>query len=321
MKIKEVCNKTGLTDRAIRLYIANGLVFPYYDENYMGRKNYNFSNGDVVRLNQIAILRKYRFSIKSIKFLLNDDVTLHDFINSHIQELESQSDENLYIIEKLKPFEDINSINVEDFCNILNDIDINREVPREDLLPQNKFSAFWDKYGLIVEVIAVIVIAVLFGVLLIVSDSLLEFFINCFNTNMANSVSLLIVSIILIAEILGIIISYTVIQKNPKKRFLHLLITELVMITTGVMFISVVTKLWLAIIISIFLLIVIYFQEKKIRNLEIKNQRELGIYDKTINTKKYDLTIPELIISAAIGIIMSKFILMIVESTIIQYFE
>ncbi len=52
MKIKEVCAKTGLTDKAIRHYIRNGLVFPVYNENYTGRKSYSFSECDVEHLNQ-----------------------------------------------------------------------------------------------------------------------------------------------------------------------------------------------------------------------------------------------------------------------------
>ena len=39
MKIKQVMAKTGLTDRAIRLYIENELVKPECDENYNGRKS------------------------------------------------------------------------------------------------------------------------------------------------------------------------------------------------------------------------------------------------------------------------------------------
>ena len=35
MKIKQVCEATGLTDRAIRYYIEEGLVAPAYTENYM----------------------------------------------------------------------------------------------------------------------------------------------------------------------------------------------------------------------------------------------------------------------------------------------
>ena len=37
MKIKDVITETGLTDRAIRLYIENSLVSPSCSENYAGR--------------------------------------------------------------------------------------------------------------------------------------------------------------------------------------------------------------------------------------------------------------------------------------------
>ncbi|MBR2418036.1 MAG: MerR family transcriptional regulator, partial [Clostridia bacterium] len=50
MKIKEVIAKTDLTDRAIRLYIENGLVSPSITENYSGRKNIEFSDDDLVAL-------------------------------------------------------------------------------------------------------------------------------------------------------------------------------------------------------------------------------------------------------------------------------
>ena len=71
MKIKEVIEKTELTDRAIRLYIENGLVDPYCKEAYNGRKNIDFSQRDVEQLKNIALLRKAGFSIAEIKELQN----------------------------------------------------------------------------------------------------------------------------------------------------------------------------------------------------------------------------------------------------------
>lgn len=47
LRIKEVCKKTGLTDKAVRLYINNELIYPDFQEGYNGRKNYNFSEDDV----------------------------------------------------------------------------------------------------------------------------------------------------------------------------------------------------------------------------------------------------------------------------------
>lgn len=72
MKIKAVCERTGLTDRAIRLYIDSGLLAPDKTENYAGRRSFDFSEGDIRRLDQIAALRAAGFSIAQIRELMTD---------------------------------------------------------------------------------------------------------------------------------------------------------------------------------------------------------------------------------------------------------
>lgn len=67
MKIKSVCEQTGLTDRAVRFYIEEGLLSPACSENYLGRKTYDFSQQDVDMLHNIAVLRKFGFSVAQIK--------------------------------------------------------------------------------------------------------------------------------------------------------------------------------------------------------------------------------------------------------------
>lgn len=70
MKIKAVCEATGLTDRTIRHYIEEGLIAPEYSENYLGRKTFQFSEEDAAQLRDIAVLRKYGFSIPEIKEMI-----------------------------------------------------------------------------------------------------------------------------------------------------------------------------------------------------------------------------------------------------------
>lgn len=72
MKIKAVCELTGLTDRTIRYYIEEKLISPLYTENYLGRKTYNFSEKDIKDLNDIAVLRKFDFTLGEIKSVIND---------------------------------------------------------------------------------------------------------------------------------------------------------------------------------------------------------------------------------------------------------
>ncbi len=67
MKIKTVCDMTGLTDRAVRYYIEEQLISPEYTENYLGRKSFDFTESDVQQLKDISVLRKFGFSIAEIK--------------------------------------------------------------------------------------------------------------------------------------------------------------------------------------------------------------------------------------------------------------
>ena len=71
MKIKTVCELTELTDRTIRYYIEEQLISPSYTENYLGRKSFDFSKSDIQQLQDIAILRKFGFSIAEIKKMLS----------------------------------------------------------------------------------------------------------------------------------------------------------------------------------------------------------------------------------------------------------
>ncbi|MBR3686488.1 MAG: MerR family transcriptional regulator [Clostridia bacterium] len=69
MKIKEICRQTGLTDRTVRYYIEENLIAPFYTENYLGRKSFDFSQEDLEKLKNIATLRAFGFSVEEIKEL------------------------------------------------------------------------------------------------------------------------------------------------------------------------------------------------------------------------------------------------------------
>ena len=72
MKIKKVCELTGLSDRAVRFYIEQELIFPHYEENYLGRRFYDFCEKDIEDLKNISILRKFGFTVVEIKMLIDD---------------------------------------------------------------------------------------------------------------------------------------------------------------------------------------------------------------------------------------------------------
>ncbi len=80
MKIKEVCLRTGLTDRTVRFYIEEGLISPAYTENYLGRKAFDFSEEDVAALSDIAVLREFEFSVEEIRRMLTDPACSREVI-------------------------------------------------------------------------------------------------------------------------------------------------------------------------------------------------------------------------------------------------
>ncbi len=132
MKIKEVIEKTKLTDRAIRFYINNGLVSPGIEENYSGRKNIEFSENDIERLSQIALLRKAGFSISDIKEIISDSGNIKEAISRFVETTSEEIKAKSEVIEKLKSFSADEEITVETLCRKLSETAEKNDLPQED---------------------------------------------------------------------------------------------------------------------------------------------------------------------------------------------
>ncbi|MBE5786785.1 MAG: MerR family transcriptional regulator [Clostridiales bacterium] len=102
MRIKQVCDLTGFTDRAIRYYIEEELIAPQYTENYLGRKNFNFSQADVQCLHDIGVLRKFGFSIEEIKCIQKKPASVQDIISALIQEKRNTIDAQKEALDALQ---------------------------------------------------------------------------------------------------------------------------------------------------------------------------------------------------------------------------
>lgn len=133
MKMKEVIEKTGLTDRAIRLYIDEGLALPNIEESYSGRKSINFSEGDVERLKNVALLRKAGFSIAEIKRLIDDETAAKDVVEKFIAETEKNIAEETEIVERLKKISFDEDVTFETICESLSETVEEKQVPKEDI--------------------------------------------------------------------------------------------------------------------------------------------------------------------------------------------
>lgn len=163
MKIKEVIEKTGLTDRAIRLYIDEGLAMPNIAESYSGRKRVEFSDSDVERLKNVAMLRKAGFSVADIKSMVDDNSTAKSIVKSFIEQTENNIAHETEIVEKLKGISFDEDVTLETICESLSATVEKKQVPKEDVKLTLKETAL--KIVIILFSLVLLVNAVYFFVL------------------------------------------------------------------------------------------------------------------------------------------------------------
>ena len=75
MKMREVCARTGLTDRTVRYWTEQGLLNPFREEQN-GRLYFRFTEEDVAALERIALLRQAGFSIGQIGEMQKDPAAI-----------------------------------------------------------------------------------------------------------------------------------------------------------------------------------------------------------------------------------------------------
>ena len=87
MKLKELCERTGITKRNVHYYIKEGLLVPRKE---LGNGYYEFSQEDCDRLLMIRSLRNAGFSILQIRSVLKKPSTSGYYINLRLKELKSE---------------------------------------------------------------------------------------------------------------------------------------------------------------------------------------------------------------------------------------
>lgn len=92
MKMKEICQKSGLTERAVRFYIERKLVSPNSYEQ-RERTYYEFTDEHLTQLRNIALLRRCGFSIDAIAEMNASPDHIPSLIRSLWEETRSRSDE------------------------------------------------------------------------------------------------------------------------------------------------------------------------------------------------------------------------------------
>ena len=132
MKIKTVCELTKLSDRAIRYYIEEHLISPSYTENYLGRKSYNFSKSDIQQLQDIAVLRKFGFSISEIKKMLFEPTQIIPIAKALEQRKKTAIDEERALLQTLLQLDENHIYSIAELAAQLSAPVVNEPMPSED---------------------------------------------------------------------------------------------------------------------------------------------------------------------------------------------
>lgn len=171
MKIKEICEKTGLTDRTVRYYIEEGLISPFYTENYLGRKAFDFSEQDLDRLKSIATLRSFGFTVEEIKALSLGDADSKQIVDAVKQRASESLDESQRRIHVLRELDLSSEGDLLELSRKLYDRDmaIRNENVRPD--PKKRILSFLRSCAIFLAVWLPILLA---GIVLVVKIAVLD---------------------------------------------------------------------------------------------------------------------------------------------------
>lgn len=117
MKMKTVCERTNLTERAVRLYIEKGLLSPEC-EQVRGRTYYEFDEEDIKILRAIAVLRGTGFSLDDIYTMVHDAGKIAPLFRELVENTCGKAAEYQKVAARLQAMEEIDSCkNVQELAN------------------------------------------------------------------------------------------------------------------------------------------------------------------------------------------------------------
>jgi DNA-binding transcriptional MerR regulator len=143
VKMKEICEKTGLTERAVRLYCERGLIKPEsYTQN--DREYLVFGERDERALRCIAILRSADFSLEEIQTMQNEPFLIEKTVREHTSKLMKESAEKLELCGRLQALDPAKLRDIVDLAE-----ELGREEPRSNVSPLKgpTFAEFCEQGG------------------------------------------------------------------------------------------------------------------------------------------------------------------------------
>lgn len=134
MKIKKVCEITGLTERTIRFYIERGLIQPSASE-MNGRVYHEYSIEDIAKIEQIAILRKVGFSITEISEMKTEPQKIDEILDLHRAALAKDAKALAEKIDALRDAQGRHFTDIGELCRTIRAAASKLELPSSDISP------------------------------------------------------------------------------------------------------------------------------------------------------------------------------------------
>jgi len=142
MKMKEVCARTGLTERTVRFYVEEELINPQMSV-VNGREYRDYSEQDVAELATIADLRKLFFSIEEIKRMKEKPAEIADVLEAYRGTVASDVRAKSAILEALDRLDPTRIDGIGALAGSLKTISASLPLPKRDVTPPN-FGRFDD---------------------------------------------------------------------------------------------------------------------------------------------------------------------------------
>ncbi|MEO3944284.1 MerR family transcriptional regulator [Gorillibacterium sp. CAU 1737] len=134
MKIKEVCSRTGLTERTVRFYVEEGLLHPQTTV-MNGREYRDYAEQDLERLETVAELRKLFFTIDEIRTMLSHPDRIEAVVAEYRVKLESDTEAKSAILKRLDGISVSQLADIAMLAANLRDLSENLRLPARDIEP------------------------------------------------------------------------------------------------------------------------------------------------------------------------------------------
>lgn len=134
MKLKEICEKTGLSRKTLRLYEEKGLITPE-KELKNGREYREYSEIDLQRLQNIALLRRAWFTMEEISRMQRDPDAIQEIFPQYRRWLRKQKKDLDVLLQTAEQIEISTIENISQLTERMATAASELPLPKYDVVP------------------------------------------------------------------------------------------------------------------------------------------------------------------------------------------